>query len=134
MRACLEESESARPSSLAATWQHAWGSDAQRGRGRALAHAWGLSTAARLCACPQNNQLSGALPAAFAGLGQLQVLRLGFNRFAGPLPEAWARLAELRVLDLRQNSLTGALPAVRRTRSSCGSTLPVKTGCQASTC
>uniref|UniRef100_A0A383W896 Uncharacterized protein n=1 Tax=Tetradesmus obliquus TaxID=3088 RepID=A0A383W896_TETOB len=59
---------------------------------------------------PGRGGLSGALPAAFAQLEQLQVLVLSGHNFSGSLPPAWTRLSQLRVLDVSRNSLTGSLP------------------------
>uniref|UniRef100_A0A383W9E1 Uncharacterized protein n=1 Tax=Tetradesmus obliquus TaxID=3088 RepID=A0A383W9E1_TETOB len=61
-------------------------------------------------AAPGTGGLSGALPAALAQLGQLQMLVLSGHNFNESLPPAWTRLKQLRVLDVSRNSLTGSLP------------------------
>ncbi|WIA23158.1 hypothetical protein OEZ86_010054 [Tetradesmus obliquus] len=81
-----------------------------------LPPAWGLLQLERLrvldlsVAAPGTGGLSGALPAAFAQLGQLQMLVLSGHNFNESLPPAWTRLKQLRVLDVSRNSLTGSLP------------------------
>lgn len=50
---------------------------------------------------------------ALGQLSNLQVLRLGYNRFYGGVSPKWAGMRSLRILDVRQNALTGVLPSVR---------------------
>ena len=58
--------------------------------------------------CP--TELSGALPASWGSLRNLQVLHLGFNHFNGTLPAQWSAMGSLRELAVDRNFLSGELP------------------------
>ena len=57
------------------------------------------------------NGLNGSIPAALAGLSDLEGLDLGENALTGPIPAALGSLPNLRLLDLGKNALTGPIPA-----------------------
>ena len=58
-----------------------------------------------------NNQLSGAIPAALGDLANLRTLILDDNQLSGAIPAALGDLANLRKLDLCGNQLSGEIPA-----------------------
>ncbi len=58
------------------------------------------------------NGLNGSIPAALAGLSELEGLDLGENALTGPLPAALGSLPNLRLLDLGKNALSGPIPDV----------------------
>lgn len=55
--------------------------------------------------------ITGPVPADWAGLKQLQEIRAGNNSLSGTLPAGFSALRQLRVLYLWSNKLTGTLPA-----------------------
>lgn len=59
---------------------------------------------------PQLNQLTGTIPAWFASLPNLEVLKLGANRLVGPIPDSLGRFRKLDRLRLSQNQLPGPVP------------------------
>uniref|UniRef100_UPI003568DB9C S8 family peptidase n=1 Tax=Arsukibacterium sp. TaxID=1977258 RepID=UPI003568DB9C len=58
-----------------------------------------------------NNNLSGELPAALAGLTALTELDLSFNSLTGDFPTVLLQLRNLQQLSLWQNGFSGAIPA-----------------------
>ncbi|WP_290610924.1 S8 family peptidase [Arsukibacterium sp. UBA3155] len=58
-----------------------------------------------------NNNLTGELPAALAGLTALTELDLSFNSLTGDFPAVLLQLRSLQQLSLWQNGFTGAIPA-----------------------
>ena len=58
----------------------------------------------------ENNQLSGAMPAALGNLANLDTLNLSRNRLSGQIPDQLGSLANLRNLLLYENRLSGAIP------------------------
>ena len=57
-----------------------------------------------------NQKLTGAIPKTLGGLGNLKVLRLGYNQLTGAIPVELALLTKLERLRLRSNQLTGSIP------------------------
>lgn len=56
------------------------------------------------------NKLSGAIPDALAGIGNLQQLYLAHNNLSGPIPAVLQNLTLLSKLDLSFNDLQGEVP------------------------
>ncbi|XP_002965380.2 probable leucine-rich repeat receptor-like protein kinase At5g49770 isoform X1 [Selaginella moellendorffii] len=57
-----------------------------------------------------NNNFSGAIPPEIGNLPQLRILRLDNNKLEGPVPETISRMALLLELHLTNNPLNGSLP------------------------
>lgn len=58
----------------------------------------------------QQNNLTGALPAALANLPELRALHLSQNNLSGQIPAQLGNLANLMVLRLNDNAFSGAIP------------------------
>ncbi|XP_058111221.1 systemin receptor SR160-like [Magnolia sinica] len=58
----------------------------------------------------QNNQLTGAVPAALSNCSQLVSLDLSFNYLTGPIPSSLGSLGQLRDLIMWLNFLDGEIP------------------------
>ncbi len=57
------------------------------------------------------NNLTGALPAEWGGLSELEALAMSNNSLTGPIPVELGQLQRLRWLELGANSLSGPIPA-----------------------
>ena len=59
---------------------------------------------------PDNNNLTGPIPAELGALTNLELLHLWGNNLTGPIPPELGRLSNLDVLTLYNNNLTGPIP------------------------
>jgi gliding motility-associated-like protein len=57
-----------------------------------------------------NNALTGTIPAALGGLGEIQIIELSRNQLSGAIPPSLGSANSLRQLLLAENNLTGTIP------------------------